>query len=200
MFDFVQVMVWLKPGLGQASILFAASNGLLWMAKQGMAASTIVSIATASLLALWVIAGIAYPVSIDLAGGSVPSIGYLHLFASLVLCGLIATAYPFFFVTLFSLRVIYPRLLRDGPLVRADVPALKLVQGRSTWYLASGLMAPMLGILTVLFLAGNETEIQRNALIVFAVIGLFGFAMLFGIYRRLQNDIDAVLQAMGTLR
>ena len=55
---FVQAVVWLKPGLGQASILFAASNGLLWMAKQGMEASTIISIATASLLALWVIAGI----------------------------------------------------------------------------------------------------------------------------------------------
>ena len=50
---FVHAVVWLKPGLGEASILFAASNGLLWLTRQGMQESTLVSIATAIFLALW---------------------------------------------------------------------------------------------------------------------------------------------------
>ena len=101
---------------------------------------------------LWLIAGVAYPVSIDLAGGELPRIAHLHFFASLVLCGLIAAAYPYFLASAFSLRVIYPQLLRDGPIARGDVPALSMVLVRSSWYLASGALAPMLGILTVLFL------------------------------------------------
>lgn len=149
---------------------------------------------------LWVIAGLAYPLSIDLAGGSLPRMAYLHFFASLVLCGLIAAAYPFFLTTAFSLRVIYPQLLRDGPIARGDVPALSLALDRSYWYLSSGALAPMLGILTVLFLAENESDIQRKALIVFASVGLLGFALLIGIWRRLRNDVDAVLHAIDTLR
>jgi hypothetical protein len=50
---FVHAVVWLKPGLGEASILFAVSNGLLWLAGQGMQESTLVSIATAIFLTLW---------------------------------------------------------------------------------------------------------------------------------------------------
>lgn len=149
---------------------------------------------------LWIIAGIAYPLSIDLAGGSLPAMAHLHFFASLVLCGLIAAAYPFFLATAFSLRVIYPQLLRDGPIARGDAPALSLVLDRSYWYLASGALAPSLGILTVLFLADNESDIQRKALVVFATVGLFGFGLLLWIWRRLRDDIEAVLHAMGTRR
>jgi len=151
-------------------------------------------------VSLWGIAGIAYPLSIELAGGTLPRIAQLHFFASMVLCGLIAAAYPFFLVTAFGLRVIYPQLLRDGPIARGDAPELSLVLDRSYWYLASGGLAPMLGILTVLFLAENELDIQRTALFVFATVGLLGFALLLGIWRRLRDDIEAVLHAVETLR
>jgi len=53
---FVHALVWLKPGVGEASILFAAANGLLWLAGQGAETSTIVSVATALFLALWLMA------------------------------------------------------------------------------------------------------------------------------------------------
>jgi eukaryotic-like serine/threonine-protein kinase len=151
-------------------------------------------------VALWGMAGIAYPLSIDLLGGELPRIAHLHFFASMVLCGLIAAAYPFFLVTAFGLRVIYPQLLRDGPIARGDVPAMARVLDRSYWYLASGALAPMLGILTVLFLAENESGMQRTALFAFAVVGSLGFLLLFIIWRRLRDDIEAVLHAVETLR
>ncbi len=54
---FVQAVVWLKPGLGTASILFAMLNGLFWLAGKGLPASEIATITTVSLLGLWLVAG-----------------------------------------------------------------------------------------------------------------------------------------------
>ena len=142
----------------------------------------------------WVIAGIAYPVSIHYAAGSMPAMQYVHFFGSLVLCGLIAAAYPFFLVAYVSLRVVYPCLLQDGLLHKDDVAPLKQLARRSAMYLGSAGAAPMLGVLAALLVTKN-TEVQQFALRVFAVVGFFGFGVIFWIYRRMQADVEALIEA-----
>ena len=103
----------------------------------------------------WSIAGLAYPISVHFAAGSLPAIDYVHFFASLILCGLIAAAYPFFLITEFCLRVTYPCLLTGGLALADDVPTLNRLKRRSALYLLSGALAPFLGILMAIFLAGD---------------------------------------------
>ena len=62
---------------------------------------------------------------------------HLHLLFSLILCGLVAEAYPFFLVTFLSVRIFYPALLLTGPPDEGDVPALERAErawGGSWWW------------------------------------------------------------------
>jgi len=147
----------------------------------------------------WTIAGIAYPVCMHFASGSLPSRDYAHFFASLFLCGLIAAAYPFFLVTNFCFRVVYPCQIRNLRDAATDRPVLQRILQRAYPYLAIGALAPMLGVLMALFLPAAESEFQRQALGVFAVMGLLGFAALFVIFRRLQTDLEHVIAAADAL-
>lgn len=147
-------------------------------------------------VAEWCLAGIAYPVSIHLAAGSMPGIDYAHFFGSLVLCGLIAAAYPFFGVTYFCFRVIYPCLLHEGLIDKDDLASLQKMVHRAGIYLASAGMAPLLGVLATLFITEN-TAVQRIALQVFATVGFLGLAVTYLVYRRMQTDVEALTEAVG---
>ena len=46
----------------------------------------------------WLIAGLAYPLSLHLILGGLDAAKYAHFFGSLLVCGMIAAAYPFFSV------------------------------------------------------------------------------------------------------
>ena len=60
-------------------------------------------------------------------------------------------------------------------------------------YVAGGL--PSLGILAILF-AGMVTQSQQNlALLAVSVVGAAGYAFTLWIYRRLQADIEALIES-----
>ena len=61
---------------------------------------------------LWALAGLAYPIAIHSTSGDMPVRDYFHFFGSLVVCGMVAAAYPFFSITWYSLSTIYPMLSR----------------------------------------------------------------------------------------
>ena len=73
----------------------------------------------------WSIAACVYPISLRLIHAEMPAAAMLRFFFSLLLCGLVAAAYPFFVVTFFSLRSLYPVFvvgdLRGGQRRRADL-------------------------------------------------------------------------------
>ncbi|MFQ5734005.1 MAG: protein kinase, partial [Planctomycetaceae bacterium] len=149
---------------------------------------------------LWALGGLVYPISIHVASGSLPAITYAQFFSSLVMCGLIAAAYPFFFVSLFSLRVMYPGLLRDGPGVSRDILLLRQLQARAKRYLLIGGLAPMLGVLVVLAPWSQETGMQKTALLVFAGVGAIGSFVLYRVNNALQSDIETIVDATTNVR
>jgi serine/threonine protein kinase len=141
---------------------------------------------------LWAVAGIAYPASMQVAVGPLSAATYVHFFASLVLCGLMAAAYPFFAVTFLAVRVLYPAFVRPGTTSEQDVPpliALSRTMGVYLWLAAS---VPMLAVVA-LVLTGSS---NRLALGVLSISGLAGFAVSFWLARLINEDLTALASTL----
>src|SRR5262249_38862606 len=75
-------------------------------------------------LALWVAAGIVFPVTLHFTAKDLPPEFYVHFFISQTLCGLIAVSYPCFGITFVVLRAIYPAFLPKADLSLDDAKDL----------------------------------------------------------------------------
>ncbi|MCA9117697.1 MAG: serine/threonine protein kinase [Planctomycetaceae bacterium] len=142
---------------------------------------------------LWCIAGVAYPVSIHLAAGSMPASGYMHFFGSLLICGLVAAAYPFFAVTWLNLRMTWRCLVYDQLSAIDDRPRLEKLRKQAWFYFRVALLMPLLGISTLLAM-GSEA---RVALAVFTAGGVLGVLALYPLCREMQDDLTALIEATG---
>ncbi len=136
----------------------------------------------------WVIAGIAYPVSMHFAIGSLAFSDYLHFLVSLVLCGLIAASYPFFGVTYLSLHAIYPRLLKMNDFSLQSPENFKQIK-RLTWiYLMMAFLVPMLSIASLAMINLDD----KVAIGILTVAGTIGAVSIFRLFQALQADLDAL--------
>jgi serine/threonine protein kinase len=143
-------------------------------------------------LTLWLVAAPAYPILLHVMRGNVPPAIYAHFLASLVLCGLIAAAYPFFAVSLLSLRCFYPALVRWELMSADELPGLKKL-ARATWFhLVLAASVPMLSV-TILALSGLD---RRFALVVLAAGGTCGFALAVTAFRLVQQDLQVLIQVI----
>ena len=144
-------------------------------------------------LTLWLIAAPAYPISLHLMLGTVPTAVYAHFVASLALCGLIAAAYPFFGVTLVAVHCYYPRLIRLDSITAADVQGLQRLM-RQTWlYLGLAASVPMVAVV-ILVLSGLETRFE---LVTLAVGGLVGFGIALTAFRVVQADLGTLIRMLS---
>lgn len=138
----------------------------------------------------WIIAGIAYPVSMHYAIGSLSVSNYLHFLGSLLLCGLIAASYPFFGVTYISLHMIYPRLLKTNEF-RQQTPEIYLQIKRLTWiYLMLAFLVPTLSIAALAMINLDD----KIAIGILTVAGTLGAVSIFRVFQSLQADLDALNQ------
>jgi hypothetical protein len=144
-------------------------------------------------LTLWLIAAPAYPVSLHLMLGAVPTAVYVHFVASLALCGLIAAAYPFFGVSFVAIRCYYPRLLRLDSIGPADIQALQKLS-RQTWlYLGLAASVPMVAVV-ILVLSGQDTRFE---LVTLAAGGLLGFGIALSAFRVVQADLTTLIRVLS---
>lgn len=141
-------------------------------------------------LTLWLIAAVAYPILLQRMVGTVPDPIFLHFVASLILCGLIAAAYPFLGVSLIVLRCLIPEMIRRDALTAADLPALLRLGQRSWIALSLAAAVPMMAVL-ILALSGLD---RREALVVLAAGGTFGFGLAVIAFRTLQQDVQTLLR------
>ncbi|MDB5307605.1 MAG: prkC 24 [Gemmataceae bacterium] len=147
-------------------------------------------ITAAVCVACWAAAGLVWPVALWSAAGPPPEgpWAYLHFLVSLVFCGLIAAAYPYFLVTFLAVRVFYPALLGpDGP-NPADGPALRRVGRELGWYRAAATAVPLLAVaLLALHAASN-----RLPVVVLSVVGLAGVGLALALEGRTRADLAAL--------
>jgi serine/threonine protein kinase len=138
-------------------------------------------------IALWFVAGLAYPFAIHMASGEMPGSAYLHFFGSLALCGLVAAAYPFFLITWFSLGVVYPALSRGNAYVSEDRGLFQRLIRLSWRYLICAAAVPMLAVNILVTINSGS----RLALVVFGMGGLLGFVLVVAIFRHLQSTLTS---------
>ena len=145
-------------------------------------------------LTLWLIAAPAYPISLHLMLGDVPTKLYGHFLASLALCGLIAAAYPFFGVSFVAVRCFYPSLVQWESMSREDVASLQRL-ARQTWlYLVIAASVPMVAVM-ILVVSGHHEN--RFALVALAAGGTIGFGIAVSAFRLVQSDLAILARVIS---
>ena len=145
-------------------------------------------------LTLWLIAAPAYPISLHLMLGDVPTELYGHFLASLALCGLIAAAYPFFGVSFVAVRCFYPSLVQWESMSREDVVALQRLS-RQTWlHLVLAASVPMVAVV-ILVVSGHHEN--RFALVALAAGGTIGFGIAVTAFRLVQSDLAILTRVIS---
>jgi serine/threonine protein kinase len=139
-------------------------------------------------IALWILAGLTYPIAIHVAAGEMPASAYVHFWGSLTLCGFVAAAYPFFLITCFSLRIVYPLLSKGNAYASEDRTVFQRLDRLSWRYFLCAAAVPMCSV-AVLSLIDTGS---RLALGVFGFGGLMGFVLVALIFRKLQGTLGSL--------
>ena len=147
---------------------------------------------------LWLAASIVYPICLMLAVPGMPSdlkqrLIY-HFLASLILCGLVAAGYPFFFGSALATGVFYPMLLRPGVDSTADRAELRKLD-RALWPNLLLVAAVPLG--GVLLLIPAETT-NKSVIAGLCVAGLIGGGLAVMLLKRVQQDLAALRPLVGS--
>jgi len=148
----------------------------------------------------WSIAGLAYPFALYLIAGSLDAVVPVYFFGSLLICGLLAAAYPFFLTATLTIRAYFPALLRHDCLTSEDVDRLRALSVQSAWslYLAGGV--PAVGMMILIATGEGKDSLGGIALLVLSVLGAVGFAFALRLSRTLQRDIEALYDAYRLTR
>lgn len=143
-------------------------------------------------LALWTIAGIAHPLAIGAAGGEMTTGEAIHFFGSLVICGLIAVAYPFFGGTYFAVRSLYPAMLHDeAPSARDEREQTRLYRRLGPYLVIAGSI-PLLSIGGATMAATANTNMTASIIGWLSLGGVIGLGVVYSYYRSLQADLEAL--------
>ncbi len=147
----------------------------------------------------WVIAGLVYPLALRLTTGELAADWYVRFIGSLLLCGLVAAAYPFFLTATLTVRAYIPALWRQDRLTSADVAGLRRLSEQSSWslYLAGGV--PTVGILILLTAQDATDPLTALTLKALSVLGVVGFAFALKLADSLQTDCEAIQEAYRIL-
>lgn len=130
---------------------------------------------------IWMLAALIYPAVLLRISPQFQLADAAHFFVSLMLCGLIAAAYPFLTLTWAGIAIYYPRLLRREI---ADPPAaerLRTVQTRAGRFLlvAAGVPLVAMGMLIA------RPEGPRDVLLLTVAAGGFGLVFAFFVFQRI---------------
>lgn len=148
----------------------------------------------------WIIAGMAYPLAIrfSVSTGRLDAIDGVHFFGSLLICGLLAAAYPFYLTATLVMRAFVPAMLRHNQLTQRDTKRLRQLCDQSAWslYLAGGV--PTVAILILQTAQQDGDEVGKLTLQLLSILGAFGFALMLRLSKTLQQDTQALLDAGRT--
>jgi eukaryotic-like serine/threonine-protein kinase len=146
-------------------------------------------------LALWLVAGLAFPVYIHWRTSGFPAAGYVKFLLSMLACGIISCCLPFLATTWLSVRVYFPALLANSAPDAAEQRRLTALGRQAGYYLFTSPVAPLLAILLVIF-SGEATPddaiITRNATVILVIVAIAGFAAAYITWQRIRGDLEAL--------
>ncbi len=141
---------------------------------------------------LWALAAITFPIIIELETGEVTVQVLVHFLFSLLVCGAMAVAYPFFLVTFYVMRCLYPIFLRHGDFGAAEALALRRLARRCTTYLAVVASVPLLAVAGVTFLPPQDIPGVIEVVRVLCVGAIIAFLIAYIVFRALEKDLRAL--------
>ncbi|MEU2034437.1 protein kinase domain-containing protein [Nocardia amamiensis] len=142
--------------------------------------------------ALWAISGVVVPVSVQLSGNQITAASYVHFFINQLVCGAIAMAYPYFLVTFYAVRSVYPMFLPHGGLGAEDARRLRQLDAGSTYFLAVAAAVPLLGVAGVTFIPSEDIPAVIMPLRVLCVGSALAFVGVYWLFRMLEKDLAAL--------
>ncbi|WP_433634517.1 serine/threonine-protein kinase [Nocardia sp. CA-120079] len=142
--------------------------------------------------ALWVSAGVVVPVSVQVSGNHLTAQAYVHFFITQIVCGAIAMAYPYFLVSFYAVRSIYPMFLPHGGLGAADGGQLRRLDRSSTYFLAIAAAVPLLGVAGATFIPAEDIPAVIVPLRVLCVGSALAFVAIYWLFRMLEQDLAAL--------
>ncbi|HXY33320.1 MAG TPA: serine/threonine-protein kinase [Planctomycetaceae bacterium] len=151
----------------------------------------------------WSIAACVYPISLRIVHAELPTAAMLRFFFSLLLCGFVASSYPFFIVSLFSLRSLYPVfLLADFDRAADDAPLLRRMGRRNSIYLVVAALAPLLGVAALVADSLINDDVlppgAEKSMAVFTAVGLLGLPCLFWLSHLIRADLATLSGIVST--
>jgi serine/threonine protein kinase len=141
---------------------------------------------------LWLLAGLNFPLAMEFAAGGISGRSAIHFFGSITVCGAIAIAYPFFLLTFFIVRSVYPELVAYGQTNVQEAEQLRALSRRLSRYLAIAASVPLLGIMAVSFLTASEIAAVIVPIRVLCIGGIAGFVLAYWLSRLIESDIRAL--------
>jgi hypothetical protein len=141
---------------------------------------------------LWLLAGLTFPLTMQFAAGGIPGRSAIHFVGSLAVCGAIATAYPFFLLTFYIVRSVYPELVAHGQTNPREAEQLRALSRRLSRYLAIAASVPLLGVVAVSFLTAPEIAEVIVPIRVLCIGGIAGFVLVYWLWRQIESDIQAL--------
>lgn len=148
--------------------------------------------AVAVAFSLWVLAAPCFLIALQVSTGEISTRSVVHFFSSLVVCGAIAVAYPFFLLTFYMVRCIYPLFLRHGDISPEDAVWLRGLDRRCNGYLAVAASVPLLAVAGVTFLPPSDIPSVIVAVRLLCVGGIIAFVGTYLLFRALEADLRAL--------
>ena len=140
----------------------------------------------------WFAGGVIFPVMLNLVAGGVPRGTYTHFLLSLVVCGAVALTYPYFAITWYVVRFLYPLFLAHGRSAAADVEHLRRLARRTGIYLTAAAAVPLVGVTGITFLPAPDIESIIWAIRILCVGGIICFILAYVCYEVIGKDLRAL--------
>jgi serine/threonine protein kinase len=139
-------------------------------------------------LALWLVAGLAFPAYIHGKTAVFPGTGYVHFLLSMLACGIISCCFPFLGTAWLCVRVFYPALLANSAPDASERKRLVTLGRHAGYYLFTSPVAPLLALLLVM-VSGNDT---RSATLILVIAAIAGFGAAYVTWQRIRADLEAL--------
>ncbi|WP_084483857.1 serine/threonine-protein kinase [Nocardia anaemiae] len=141
--------------------------------------------------ALWAITGVVVPVIMEATGNHIAVESYVYFFIAQIVCG-VAMAYPYFLVTLYAVRSLYPMFLPHGGLGAQDAHRLHRLEVRSTYFLAAAAAVPLLGVAAATFIPSQDLSAVIVTLRLLCISSALAFIGVYWLFRILEKDLAAL--------
>ena len=141
---------------------------------------------------LWLLGGLTFPLTLQFAAGGIPGRSAIHFVGSNAVSGAIAIAYPFFLLTFYIVRSVYPELVAHGQTNPREAEQLRALSRRLPRYLAIAASVPLLGVVAVSFLTAPEIAEVIVPIRVLCIGGIVAFVFVYWLSRQIESDIQAL--------